>query len=117
MKKIINNLQNRPDHVKTRLVIVFAAVSTIIVVALWITINRMIKIPADDIIETESPFKTFTQIFSKSLGKVKEDYKTQKDSFPGSAAVDPSTDNTAAVGNDETNPAMPVTTSETVTTP
>jgi hypothetical protein len=117
MNKIINNLQNRPEHVKTRLVIVFAALATVIVVVLWIFINRLVRVPADDVIETESPFKTFTQIFSKSLGKVKDDYKTQKDSLSNTTATDTTGSDTLPVESDETNPAAITTTPETTTTP
>jgi hypothetical protein len=97
-------------------VIVFAALATIIVVALWIFINRLVRVPADDVIKTDGPFKIFTQLFSKSVSDTKENYQQQKESF--SKSLPPSDESDLSETTyDETVPAADATVPETVTTP
>lgn len=81
MKKIIHHIRKQPDHVKSRYVIVFAVVATIIVVGVWMLTMRMIE-QNDDTIKTESPFKMVTSIFSNVISETKENYQKQKTLVP-----------------------------------
>lgn len=80
MKKIIANLRNKPDHVKSRYVILFSVLATLFIVALWIVTMQLLK-TSDDTIKTESPFRAFGQIFSGTVSDVKENYTDQKKSL------------------------------------
>lgn len=77
MKKIITNLRNKPDHVKSRYVVLFSVVATLAIVALWITTTRLLQ-TSDDTIKTESPFRAFGQIFSGAVSDVKNNYDNSK---------------------------------------
>jgi hypothetical protein len=77
MKKIITNLRNKPDHIKSRYVILFSVVATLVIVALWITTTRLLQ-TSDDTIKTESPFRAFGQIFSGAVSDVKNNYDNSK---------------------------------------
>ena len=81
MKKIIHHIRKQPDHVKSRYVIVFAVVATVIIVGVWMLTMRMIE-QNDDTIKTESPFKMVTSIFSNVISETKENYQKQKTSVP-----------------------------------
>lgn len=80
MKKIIESLRNKPDHVKTRYVIVFSAIATVIVVGLWVVTLRFTK-TTDDTIKTDSPFKVFGQLFGGAVSDTKQTYQEQKKSL------------------------------------
>ena len=73
MKKIIANLRNKPDHIKSRYVILFSVIATLAIVALWITTMRLLQ-TSDDTVKTESPFRAFGQIFSGVVSDVKSNY-------------------------------------------
>lgn len=77
MKKIIHSIQNRPDHVKTRLVIIFAVLATAIVVTVWIITLQLLKTP-DDTIKTDGPLKVFKEVFKTNVTTVKEQTKSDK---------------------------------------
>lgn len=81
MKKIIHHIRKQPDHVKSRYVIVFAVVATVIIVGVWMLTMRMIE-QNDDTIKTESPFKMVTSIFSNVISETKENYQKQKTLVP-----------------------------------
>ncbi len=80
MKNIINNLRNKPDHIKSRYVIVFSIIATTLTVALWIVTMQLSK-TSDDTIKTESPLRAFGQIFSETVSDVKNNYDNQKSSL------------------------------------
>jgi hypothetical protein len=69
MKKIIHSIRNKPDHIKTRLVFVFAAIATAVIVAIWIITMQLLK-ASDDTIKTDSPFKVFGQLFFKAQWQI-----------------------------------------------
>ncbi len=77
MKKIITNLRNKPDHIKSRYVIVFSVLATLFIVGLWIVTMRLMQ-TSDDTVKTESPFRAFGQIFSGTVSDVKNNYTNQK---------------------------------------
>ncbi len=80
MKKIITNLRNKPDHIKSRYVIVFSVLATLFIVGLWIVTMRLMQ-TSDDTVKTESPFRAFGQIFSGTVSDVKNNYTNQKNSL------------------------------------
>ena len=69
MKKLIYSIRKKPDHIKTRLVFVFAILATAIIVALWILTMQLLK-TSDDTIKTESPLKVFGKIFNRTKDKI-----------------------------------------------
>jgi len=77
MKKIIHSIRNKPDHVKTRLVFIFAILATVIVVVVWIITLRLLKTP-DDTIKTDGPVKVFREIFKSNVSTVKEQTENKK---------------------------------------
>ncbi len=80
MKKILTNLRNKPDHIKSRYVILFSVVATLAIVALWITTMRLLQ-TSDDTVKTESPFRAFGQIFSGAVSDVKSNYDNSKNAL------------------------------------
>lgn len=77
MKKIIHSIRNKPDHIKTRLVIIFAVLATAIVVTVWIMTLQLLKTP-DDTIKTDGPFKVFRQVFKSNVSTIKEETKSDR---------------------------------------
>ncbi len=71
MKKILNSLRNKPDHVKTRYVIAFSIIATVCIIGTWVLVNQSIK-SQDENISAESPFKAFKDIFSATLTQISE---------------------------------------------
>ncbi len=83
MKNIIHHLRNKPDHVKSRYVVVFSVIATAIVVGLWIMTMQLTK-TKDDIVKTESPFAVFGKLFSGAVSDVSKNYSAQKKSLEAS---------------------------------
>jgi len=77
MKKIIHSIRNKPDHIKTRLVIIFAVLATAIVVTVWVMTLQLLKTP-DDTIKTDGPLKVFKDVFKSNVSTVKEQTKVDK---------------------------------------
>lgn len=77
MKKIIHSIRNKPDHIKTRLVIIFAVLATAIVVTVWVMTLQLLKTP-DDTIKTDGPFKVFRQVFKSNVSTIKEETKSDR---------------------------------------
>lgn len=77
MKKVLHHLRKQPDHVKSRYVILFAVIATVIVVIIWMITIQLIN-RNDDTIKTESPFKIFGSIFSTAISETKKDNQDQK---------------------------------------
>lgn len=77
MKKIIHSIRNKPDHIKTRLVIIFAVLATAIVVTVWVMTLQLLKTP-DDTIKTDGPLKVFKEVFKTNVTTVKEQTKSEK---------------------------------------
>jgi hypothetical protein len=69
MKKIIRSLRNKPDHVKTRYVVVFALIATIIVLGTWVVVTQSIK-QQDQTISAESPFSIFRDIIGAAVSEI-----------------------------------------------
>ncbi len=84
MKKIIHQLREKPDHVKTRFAILFALIATLIIVGIWIGVNRSIK-NNDDTIRTQSPFSIFSEIFQTAIS----DIKSQQSPLPSPETINP----------------------------
>ncbi len=100
MKKIIHSIRNKPDHIKTRLVFIFATAATAIIVTVWIITMQLIK-TSDDTIKTESPFKVFGQLFQGARADVVDKLNSTKDNslLPKDESVD-----TAPAEDSTTNP-------------
>ncbi len=99
MKKIIHSIRNKPEHVKTRYVIIFAILATVMIVVLWTITLRSIE-SNDDTIKTEKPFKTFGNIFSGIISETKESYQSQKNEMNISNPLE--TDNSDYYSEQET---------------
>lgn len=83
MKKIIENLRNKPDHVKSRYVIVLSAIATVVVVVVWITTTALLK-TSDNTIKTDGPIKIFSNLFKSGVSTTAKDYKANKEAFNAS---------------------------------
>jgi hypothetical protein len=77
MKQILHSIRNKPEHIKSRFVVLFAILATAIIVAIWIVTLQLLKTP-DDTVKTEGPFKTFQQVFKSNLSTVKQETKIDK---------------------------------------
>lgn len=97
MKKVLHSLRNQPDHIKSRYVIIFAIVATVLTVLVWLFVMQLIK-KNDDTIKTESPFKIFQGIFSTAISETKEKYTNQKTISPESIPT-PDQENTPEPNN------------------
>jgi hypothetical protein len=80
MKSIIENLRNKPDHIKSRYVVVLSIVATVVVVGVWIITNALLK-TSDDTIKTDGPLKVFSSIFKSSVSATADDYKANRASL------------------------------------
>ncbi len=97
MKKILAHIRNKPEHVKTRYVFVFAILATALVVGGWITTNRFLN-KGDDTIQTEGPLKSFGKIFSGAISTAKDDYTEQRQDMRESLV------NTPTINSEPVNP-------------
>jgi hypothetical protein len=119
MKKIIHHIRNKPDHVRSRFVIGFAVVATLLVTGLWVLVLRLTQVSPDDVIKTDSPFKVFGHLFSKSIDTAKQNYTDQKENM-NTIITDTSTqpsDNNSFTIPDESSPVdtLPVPIKSTTT--
>ena len=101
MKRVIHHIRNKPDHVRSRYVIGFAVVATALVIGLWVLVLRLTQVSPDDVIKTDSPFKVFGSLFSKSVDSAKQNYIDQKEN------INAITTDLSVQSSDETSKNMP----------
>jgi hypothetical protein len=113
MKKIIHSIRNKPDHIKTRLVFVFAAIATAVIVAIWIITMQLLK-ASDDTIKTDSPFKVFGQLFQGAKADINDKLNSSKDNslLPKDESVDATSTEGSAINSDELILPQPISTVE-----
>ncbi len=71
MKKILHSIRNKPDHIKSRYVILFSVIATALIVGLWIITLQLTK-TSDDTIQTESPVKVFKELIKGTTANVQK---------------------------------------------